>query len=253
MMVLRLYQTIGRALFSCDCCVTLIDLWLLCYVDWPVIAEFCCFTCDCCVMLFDLSLLCYVDWPVIVVLCCLTCDCCVMLFVLWLQSSVIWPVTAVLCCLTCDCCVMMFDQWLQSCVMMFDQWLQSCVVCPLIAVLCSLTCDCLVVLFDMLPCCAVWPHVTPGISNRDQDVIIIIIITVVKSLMIYTPSRQLRSSGDYRILCVLSVKAKTFDQRSFSYAGPLIWRRKKNFHIRSGLHNQKHHSIIQASPQNPSA
>ena len=106
---------------------------------------------------------------------------------------------------------------------------------------------------------------TPGISNRDQDVvviiiiiIIIIVITVVKSLMIYTPSRQLRMSGDYRILCVLSVKAKTFGQRSFSHAGPLIWK-KINFHITLGLHSERHHKVryddlhcFQPIPQNPS-
>ena len=42
-------------------------------------------------------------------------------------------------------------------------------------------------------------------------------------LRIYTPSRQLRSSSDSRILSVPSVKTKTFGQRSFSYAGPVIW------------------------------
>ena len=174
-------------------------------------------------------------FPVIAVLRWLTCDCCVMLIDLWLPSSVVWPVIAVLCCLTCDCCVMMFDQWLQSCV-----------VCPLIAVLCGLTCDCLVVLFDMLPCCAVWPHVTPGISDRDQDV-------VVKGLRIYTSSRQLRSSGDCRILCVLSVKAKTFSQRSFSYAGPVIWK-KLPYYTGTSHHKRRydHLHCFQPVPQNPS-
>ena len=44
-----------------------------------------------------------------------------------------------------------------------------------------------------------------------------------KVLQIKTPSRQLRSSSDNRILRVPSVKTKTFGQRSFSYAGPMIW------------------------------
>ena len=42
-------------------------------------------------------------------------------------------------------------------------------------------------------------------------------------LRIYTPSRQLRSSSDNSILCVPSVKTKTFGQRSFSYDGPVMW------------------------------
>ena len=42
-------------------------------------------------------------------------------------------------------------------------------------------------------------------------------------LRIYTPSRQLRSSSYNRFVCVPSVKTKTFGQRSFSYAGPVIW------------------------------
>ena len=51
-------------------------------------------------------------------------------------------------------------------------------------------------------------------------------------LRIYTPSRQLRSSSDNRILCVPSVKTKNFGQRSFSYAGPVIWN-KLSYDIRS--------------------
>ena len=53
-----------------------------------------------------------------------------------------------------------------------------------------------------------------------------------KVLRIYTPSRQLRSSSDNRILCVPSVKTKTFGQRSFSYAGPVVWN-KLPYDIRS--------------------
>ena len=42
-------------------------------------------------------------------------------------------------------------------------------------------------------------------------------------LRIYTPSSQLRSSSGNRIFCVPSIKTKTFGQRSFSYAGSVIW------------------------------
>ena len=50
----------------------------------------------------------------------------------------------------------------------------------------------------------------------------------------FTPSRLLRSSSDNRILCVPSVKTKknNFGQRSFSYAGPVIWN-KLPYEIRS--------------------
>ena len=42
-------------------------------------------------------------------------------------------------------------------------------------------------------------------------------------LNIYTPSRQLRSSGDTRIFKIPCVRSKTFGQRSFSYQGPTTW------------------------------
>ena len=51
-------------------------------------------------------------------------------------------------------------------------------------------------------------------------------------LRIYTSSRQLCSSSDNLILCVPSVKTKTFGQRSFSYAGPVTWN-KLPYDIRS--------------------
>lgn len=52
-----------------------------------------------------------------------------------------------------------------------------------------------------------------------------------KVLWIYTSLRQLCSSSDSHILCVLSVKIKTFGQRSFSYAGSVIWN-KLPYYIR---------------------
>ena len=42
-------------------------------------------------------------------------------------------------------------------------------------------------------------------------------------LQIYTPSRQLRSSEDTRILKIPPVKSKTFGQRSFMYQAPITW------------------------------
>ena len=41
-------------------------------------------------------------------------------------------------------------------------------------------------------------------------------------LKIYTPSRQLRSSADIRILCIPSVNTKPYGERSFSYTGPTL-------------------------------
>ena len=42
-------------------------------------------------------------------------------------------------------------------------------------------------------------------------------------LKIYTPSRQLRSSADIRILCIPSVNSKSYGERSLSYTGPTLW------------------------------
>ena len=42
-------------------------------------------------------------------------------------------------------------------------------------------------------------------------------------LKIYTPSRQLRSSADIRILCIPSVNTMSYGKRSFSYIGPTLW------------------------------
>ncbi len=42
-------------------------------------------------------------------------------------------------------------------------------------------------------------------------------------LKIYTPSRQLRSSADIRILCIPSVNTKSYGERSFSYTAPTLW------------------------------
>ena len=42
-------------------------------------------------------------------------------------------------------------------------------------------------------------------------------------LKIYTPSRQLRSSADIRILCIPSVNTKSYGKRSFSYTAPTLW------------------------------
>ena len=42
-------------------------------------------------------------------------------------------------------------------------------------------------------------------------------------LRIYTPSRQLRSSSDTRILRIPTVRTKTFGRRSFSVQGPTLW------------------------------
>lgn len=68
-----------------------------------------------------------------------------------------------------------------------------------------------------------------------------------KVLWIYTSLRQLCSSSDSHTLCVLSVKIETFGQRSFSYAGSVIWNKLswcQDFTIKN---------VIQASPKNPSA
>ena len=40
---------------------------------------------------------------------------------------------------------------------------------------------------------------------------------------IYTPSRQLRSFADIRILCIPSVNTKSYGQRSFSYTALTLW------------------------------
>ena len=42
-------------------------------------------------------------------------------------------------------------------------------------------------------------------------------------LKIYTPSRQLRSSADIRILCIPSVNSKSYGEHSFSYTAPTLW------------------------------
>ena len=42
-------------------------------------------------------------------------------------------------------------------------------------------------------------------------------------LKIYTPSRQLRSSADIRILCIPSVNTRSYGERSFSYTAPTLW------------------------------
>jgi len=42
-------------------------------------------------------------------------------------------------------------------------------------------------------------------------------------LHVYTPSRQLRSSADTRLLRIPHVRTKTFGQRSFSYQAPTTW------------------------------
>ena len=60
-------------------------------------------------------------------------------------------------------------------------------------------------------------------------------------LRIYTPSRQLRSSSDNRILCFSSVKTKTFGQRSCVLEQISIWHQE--FTVKN---------LFQASPQNPS-
>ena len=41
-------------------------------------------------------------------------------------------------------------------------------------------------------------------------------------LKMYTPSRQLRSSADIRVLCIPSVNTKSYDESSFSYTGPTL-------------------------------
>ena len=65
---------------------------------------------------------------------------------------------------------------------------------------------------------------------------------------IYTPLRQLCSSSNNCILCVPSIKTKkTFGQRSFSYAGPVIWN-KLPFDIRTSLHSQKPRSSKPSKP-----
>ena len=42
-------------------------------------------------------------------------------------------------------------------------------------------------------------------------------------LRVYTPSRQLRSAADTRILRFPPCRTKTYGQRSFSYQAPVIW------------------------------
>ena len=42
-------------------------------------------------------------------------------------------------------------------------------------------------------------------------------------VQIYTPSRPLRSSSDTRLLCIPSVRTKTYGQQSFSYQAPTTW------------------------------
>ena len=42
-------------------------------------------------------------------------------------------------------------------------------------------------------------------------------------LIMYTPSRQLRSSADTRSLCIPHVRTKTFGQHCFSYSAPKQW------------------------------
>ena len=42
-------------------------------------------------------------------------------------------------------------------------------------------------------------------------------------LKIYTPSEQLRSSADKRILCISSVNTKSYSECSFSYTAPTLW------------------------------
>ena len=52
-------------------------------------------------------------------------------------------------------------------------------------------------------------------------------------LKIYTPSRQLRSSSDNRILCIPSVNTKSYGERSFSFFAPILWNTlpKNNYKI----------------------
>ena len=45
-------------------------------------------------------------------------------------------------------------------------------------------------------------------------------------LHVYTPSRQLRSSADSRLLRIPTVRTKGFGQRSFSFQGPTIWNKQ---------------------------
>ena len=52
---------------------------------------------------------------------------------------------------------------------------------------------------------------------------------------IYTPSRQLRSSADIRILCIPSVNTKPHGERSFSYTSPTL------------EHSSKRHKIFSVS------
>ena len=42
-------------------------------------------------------------------------------------------------------------------------------------------------------------------------------------LSMYTPKRNLRSSSDNGILCILTLRTKTFGHRSLSFAAPTIW------------------------------
>ena len=44
-----------------------------------------------------------------------------------------------------------------------------------------------------------------------------------KLLCVYSPSRQLCSSSDSRILCIPHIKTKTFGHCSFSHAAPSVW------------------------------
>ena len=54
-------------------------------------------------------------------------------------------------------------------------------------------------------------------------------------------------SSDSSILCVPSIKTKTFGQRSFSHAGPVVWSQLTVCHLYFPVE-----AAIQASPQNPS-
>ena len=42
-------------------------------------------------------------------------------------------------------------------------------------------------------------------------------------LSVYSPSRQLRSSADTRMLSVPKVRTRKFGERAFSYAAPMMW------------------------------
>jgi hypothetical protein len=48
-------------------------------------------------------------------------------------------------------------------------------------------------------------------------------------LHLYTPSRQLRSSADTKLLRIPTVRTKSFGERSFSYQGPFLWNKLPQF------------------------